>query len=532
MLRILFLISVFLPAACAWQAGPTRPPILPGIPGNAGAMAALAQPRNFTAARVSSYARNGGNLDTITIPPGEEVVMAEVKGPGAITHIWTTFRGRGRDLILRFYWEDSDHPSIEAPIGDFFGVAMGLPRVINSCPVQVSAEGRARNCWWYMPFNRKARVTVSQARPARKSMRLYYYIDYRQFDRPLEDITYLHARFRETDPAPRGAPVTLVEVEGDGHFVGLVMGHRNRTMGWFGEGDDLIHVDGELAFVGTGTEDYFCDAWGFREFSHLYHGVPAFEGKEIGSKLSAYRFHIVDPIPFRKSFRFDIEHFPWVSHAPNTGRAYYSSLGFWYQRTIHKAWPRLTRCLSSEKWDPAKGRWHLEGALEAEDLEVVSFRSRAPVRKRPAPQPMDPNVGSRKMLRERLFFHGKPEVEHVMPNFSGDHMLGFDAGGAGEFTLAVPAREAGLHTVKVYYVRGENFGIVQLDVNGRKVGAPVDTYLARMELSRPLWPARASVFPDVELKAGRNDFRFKVDSRNPASPGFRMAVDCVVLLKQ
>ena len=102
----------------------------------------------------------------------------------------------------------------------------------------------------------------------------------------------------------------LADAEGDGHFVGLVMGHRSRTPGWFGEGDDIISVDGKVSFIGTGTEDYFGDAWGFRVFSSPYHGVTVYDGREPGDKLSAYRFHIVDPIPFRKSFTFEIEHCP------------------------------------------------------------------------------------------------------------------------------------------------------------------------------------------------------------------------------
>lgn len=198
-------------------------------------------------------------------------------GPGAITHIWTTHRGGGRDLILRAYWDGSDHPSIEAPLGDFFGVAMGVNAPMNSLPIQVSSEGRSRNCWWYMPFNQSARVTVSATRSEenlkRSTVPMYLYIDYQVYGAPVEDLNYFHARFIETDPAQRGKPVKLAQMEGNGHFVGVVMGQRGRTPGWFGEGDDMITVDGELSFWGTGTEDYFCDAWGFRVFSDLYHGL-------------------------------------------------------------------------------------------------------------------------------------------------------------------------------------------------------------------------------------------------------------------
>jgi hypothetical protein len=325
-------------------------------------MAALARPQDFSAARASSTARNGGNLDTVDIPAdGREVTIAEIPGPGAITHIWNTFRGNGRDLVVRIYWEGSGNPSVEAPIGDLFGVAMGVNAEVRSDPVQDTSGGRARNCWWRMPFNTSARVTVSNTSPEKRLVKLYYYIDFARYAKPVKDIRYFHARFRETDPTERGQPVLLAEVRGRGHFVGIVMGVRKRTPGWFGEGDDIITVDGERAFVGTGTEDYFCDAWGFRVFSSRFHGVPVYEGRRVGDRLSAYRFHVLDPIPFRKSFRFEIEHWPWVSPLPNSGREYYSSTAFWYQTDIHDAWPRLTEIVSNGPWDPAKGRWHKAG---------------------------------------------------------------------------------------------------------------------------------------------------------------------------
>jgi len=135
-----------------------------------------------------------------------------------------------------------------------------------------------------MPFNKSARITVTNVRPAETLeldyISLYYYIDYQVYSQPIKDITYFHARFRETDPTQRGKPVKLVEIEGDGHYVGVAMGHKARTPGWFGEGDDIITVDGKLSFLGTGTEDYFSDAWD-SGFSVTYTTVPRYmrEGK-------------------------------------------------------------------------------------------------------------------------------------------------------------------------------------------------------------------------------------------------------------
>jgi len=489
---------------------PARLPARSLLPQNS--MLDLTRSQDYSAARVSSYQRRGGPHDNFWIPTtGEEVTLAQIKGPGAITHIWTTHRGGGRDLILRFYWEGNKHPSVEAPIGDFFGVAMGVNATMNSVPIQVSSEGRSRNCWWNMPFNKSARITASATRSAqnlrRDTVPLYFYIDYRVYPKPVPDIHYFHARFRETDPPVRGKPVTLLEAQGDGHFVGVVLGVRNRVPGWFGEGDDIFTVDGTVSMLGTGTEDYFCDAWGFRIFSSLYHGAPVMEGREPGDRLSVYRFHILDPVPFRKTFKLEIEHWPWISPIPNSGRDYYCSLGFWYQKTVHAPWPRLRRIASSGPWDPDKGRWHVPGALEAEDLEVLSFKSKA--------------AGS-----------ARPRPKEFKPNLSGDHMLLFDSGGDGQFSLAVPVEREGRYTVHVYYARAPKFGLVDLRVNGNRLREPVDTFLKQRILTRPLWPPKRVSFPDVALKKGPNEFTFSVKAKNPKAKGYQVGLDCIVIERE
>jgi len=512
----------------AFQIEPS--PIAPQaiLPAPANPMALLAERKPQAAARASSFNRGGGNDDTIKLPlGGQEVTLADLRGPGAITHIWTTFRGHGRDIILRFYWDGSDHPSVEAPIGDFFGVAMGVDANVDSVPIQVSAEGRARNCWWHMPFNASAKITAANAIPAGTPgagvLSLYYYIDYEVFGQPIRDIQYFHARLLETPVAERGRLVTLADVEGRGHFVGLVMGQRARTPAWFGEGDDVITVDGKLSFAGTGTEDYFCDAWGFRVFSDLYHGVPVYEGRHIGDRLSAYRFHLNDPIPFRSTFTFQIEHWPWFSTMPNSGRDYYSGLAFWYQDKIHKPWPRLDKLLANEPWDPTAGRWHTPGALEAEDLAVLDYRSKASEDTRP-PLDIKYDTESRDVLRSLLRYGPRPAPLFLMPNLSGDHMLVFDAGGDGAFSLGLPVESEGLYDLKIYFGRGEDYGIVELAVNGRPAGEPADLFAGP---GRPFQPPQPRTYAAVPLKAGLNRLAFTIRTKNAASLGTRIGIDCV-----
>ncbi|HOW86811.1 MAG TPA: DUF2961 domain-containing protein [Candidatus Aminicenantes bacterium] len=498
------------------EPSPAAPPAGPVTADNP--MMLLARPKNFSAARVSSFARNGLNLDTLPVPPdGREVTLADLKGPGAITHIWMTYRGGSENLILRIYWDGHPEPSVEAPLGDFFGVALGLEAPVSSLPVQCTSGGQSKNAWWYMPFNSSARVTLTNLRspdhfkgsavPLRHQNRFYYHVDYQSYARPLEDLRYFHARFLETEPAERGQPVTLLDIEGQGHFVGIVLGNRSRTPGWFGEGDDIFTVDGRLAMVGTGTEDYFCDAWGLRVFDEPYFGCPVFEGREIGDRTSLYRFHIADPIPFRRSFKFEIEHWPWISEFPNTGRDYFSSLGFWYQKGFHRPWPRLGRLVQAGPWDPAKGRWRVAGALEAEDLGLIGFKS----------------------LKGEA---GRPERVLLTPNQSGDHMLQFDSGGAGELTLAVPAEAEGTYDLKIHFLQAPDYGIVQLAVNGRPVGEAVDLFRAFAEMfPRPVWPPREYVFRGVALRAGVNALTFAVNGKNPESEGARIGIDCLVLEK-
>ncbi|NLE38142.1 MAG: DUF2961 domain-containing protein, partial [Pirellulaceae bacterium] len=205
---------VFLPATARGQEmyrplPEPRPAALPPsnvLPQNP--MLDLTRSHDFSVARVSSHCRRGGPRDNWYIPTtGEEVTIADLKGPGAITHIWTTHRWTGHELIVRIYWEGNEHPSVEAPIGDFFGVAMGVNALVNSVPIQVTSEGRSRNCWWNMPFNKSARVTVQAAdceeNRKRDTVPLYFYIDYQVYPKPIPDIHYFHARFIETDVPER-----------------------------------------------------------------------------------------------------------------------------------------------------------------------------------------------------------------------------------------------------------------------------------------------------------------------------------------
>ncbi len=330
------------------------------------ALRALSQPPKFETHRISSYDPSGGNDDRITIPPGQEVTIAKIKGPGAITHIWNTISAEKyypRMVILRIYWDGQETPSVEAPLGDFFGVGHGLERPFQSAPVAVSAEGRARNCYWYMPFRESARVTVLHEGfdPVRA---FYYYIDYQTYDSLPDDTLYFHAQYRQAVPNNEvdlkgenldgASNYVLLDTEGKGKYVGSVLSVQTNRDGWFGEGDDMFFIDGEAKphIIGTGTEDYFNDAWGFRQFAYPFYGVTLWEGFQSGHRGTAYRWHVHDPIAFQTSLKATIEH----GHA-NDRQDDYTSVAFWYQTLPSPAPPAMP--LVTERL-PKEGRAYVQ----------------------------------------------------------------------------------------------------------------------------------------------------------------------------
>ena len=281
------------------------------------------------AARVSSYDKTGKNSDNIQIIPGETVTLADIQGPGIIRRIWTTTNATGpigRTLVLRIYWDGSNSPSVEAPYGDFFGVGHGMEADVTSWPITVVSRGRSRNSWWPMPFEKGARITITNDGDQPHGA-FYFHIDYLALDSPPPTKERFHAQYRQAYPAdfPQNYPV--LETQGTGHFVGAIMSVESTKPNWWGEGDELIEADEHEPLYGTGTEEYFGDAWGMHPHSTLWHGSPVCEGYDKeGLRSSMYRFHILDPIPFKHKIKVSIEHGTQNDRADNI-----SSVALWYQ---------------------------------------------------------------------------------------------------------------------------------------------------------------------------------------------------------
>ncbi|HOX01299.1 MAG TPA: DUF2961 domain-containing protein [Candidatus Paceibacterota bacterium] len=312
----------------------------------------LAEPKEYVARRASSNHPDWGSNDDSKRPiPGETTVLADLRGPGVVHHLWMTIAdneyGWPRLLRLRVYYDGSDIPSVDAPVGDFFAVGNGMEGEVESLMVRNSSDGRARNCYWPMPFRKGCKITVTNEGRRRVSM-LYYHVDWRQVPSLPADALYFHARYRQALPAPAdGSHYEILNVRGRGHYVGTVLSVVQAEAGWFGEGDDLFWVDGQRPLIeGTGTEDYFNDAWGLHVNDGPHYGVTVAEGTGVGARMTAYRWHLADPIPFRQSLKAEVEHRGWTYNADGSVKSAFgertdliSSVAFWYQEGIAKDQP-------------------------------------------------------------------------------------------------------------------------------------------------------------------------------------------------
>lgn len=295
----------------------------------------------------------------VRIAPDTTFTLADIQGPGCIQHIWITPAplDRTRFMILRFYWDDETQPSVEVPLGDFFACGWARYCQINSLAVCVN-PGSAFNCYWPMPFRKRARVTLENLNDS--PITIYYQIDYILTDVP-DDAAYFHAQFRREDPLREPGLYTILDgVEGRGHYVGTYLAWEVHSTGWWGEGEIKFYLDGDRDFptiCGTGTEDYFCGSYNFdtvgpdgkhryTEFSGPYTGLPQVirpDGLyDSQQRFGLYRWHIPDPIRFEKDIRVTIQALGWRSGGRYLKlRDDIASVAYWYQTEPHKPFPKL-----------------------------------------------------------------------------------------------------------------------------------------------------------------------------------------------
>src|SRR6266446_4052626 len=239
----------------------------------------LTQLKKYSSHRVSSgNSYIASNDDSKRIMPGDTLVMADVSGPGMVTHLWFTVASEGDRIVPMFY----------------------------------------------------------------------YRVDYRTYPSLPRDVAYFHAYYRQERPARAGHNYEFLNIKGTGHYVGTVLSVVQTQLSWFGEGDDLFYIDGakKPQIYGTGSEDYFNDAWGLRDSDGPWTGTPIAEGERLGSRLSAYRWHVPDPISFTTSLWAGIEHAGWTASEDGSVRSafeerpdYFSSVAFWYQKGVNEGLP-------------------------------------------------------------------------------------------------------------------------------------------------------------------------------------------------
>ena len=291
----------------------------------------------------------------VVIPGKSTFTLADIEGSGAIQQIWLTPAPihKTRSMIIRFYWDGEETPSVEAPLSDFFACGWQEYCQNNSLMINVN-PGSAFNCYWNMPFRKKAKVTVENLDD--KQITIYYQINYVLGDVP-ENAAYFHAQFRRVNPLKAKDVVTILDgVQGKGQYVGTYMAWEVFSPGWWGEGEIKFYMDGDKEFptiAGTGTEDYFCGSYNFdrggyyREFSTPYAGLVQVLPKDTkayipGQRFGLYRWHVTDPIRFDSDLKVTMQALGWQE-----GGRYLpleddiSSTAFWYQTEPHAPFPKF-----------------------------------------------------------------------------------------------------------------------------------------------------------------------------------------------
>jgi hypothetical protein len=456
---------------------------------NALSIARLPELKESTLLQVSSADTSGGNNDYISIPAGRTATLADLKGPGIIVQFWLTVDSPDpyflRRLVLRMYWDDESNPSVEVPLGDFFGTGFQYKQWIS--PLLGMSSGGYYS-YFPMPFRQRARLEVVN-QTGMDVHSFYYHIDYRVLEESLDpDVAYFHAEWRRevrTDPS---RPYTILDAVGEGHLVGvnLNMQSYDRGLGYL-EGDEMIYVDGDTtpSLRGTGTEDFFNSGWYFSkgEFSAPYHGLILKD--ETRGRIAAYRFFVSDAVSFRKSLQVTIEH-----GDRNTEIADYSSTAYWYQLEPHAPLPPL---MSPALRIPLRVEVP-NGALQAEALR--------------------PGSTSLPGIVEAMSVYG--------PDWGGSKQLRVDCRKPGDaFTLTFRAPEE-RYDVDLYYTKGPSYGKVAVMLGGK-------TLVEYDGFASDVVPGGRIRIRNVRAHEGELSLRFLARGKNTNSTGYSVGLDAFTL---
>ena len=447
----------------------------------------------------SSHDITGGNADFHKIAPGEKLVLVDHKGAGVVRRWWLTIAPRNvveihRSLVLRCYWDGETEPSVEVPVSDFFGMGFGKWKDFISLPLNMTSGGY--NSYWPMPFHRSALITVENTGKLPVT-NFYYNVDIRTHDKLPQDALYFHAQYRHVR-TEKGMPVTILQTTGRGHYVGTLLSmqpERGSGLGYL-EGDERIFIDGENipSIIGTGTEDYFSSGWYYDtgEYGALFHGVTVKDDK--GGKINTYRWHIEDPIPFKKSFRFEIEH-GGTNDMPGVE---YTSVAYWYQTHPHSPFPKL------------------------------------PANMLPLSQIAKPAIEAVTLLSQGKVTGGELRTQ-TMEGFNGiwsnnQQLWWVNAKPGDKLTLSLPVNDAGNYELIGFFTRAGDYGIFRTSVNGQPSATLVDGYSNTVESTG------AVSFGRFNLKKGANEIAIEIIGKDFRSAGFGdgylVGIDGFILLKK
>lgn len=492
--RILTLATALCALAPAAYSQGINPSAVMGSP-----LAGLAMAHSGTPMQEGSWDRAGGNADNRVVQPGQTLTLFDAQGPGIVRRFWVTIAPRlepeiMRQTILRMYWDGETTPSVEVPIGDFFGVGFGQQVDFQSLPLNETSGGY--NCYWPMPFHKSARWTITNLSKHRIDA-FYYNLDWTKYDKLEPNMRHFHAQWRRENPTSPNKNYTILEAKGEGHYVGTALfmqNRRGRGLGFL-EGDEMVWVDGNTrpSLYGTGTEDYFSSGWYYDRgtYSALYHGVPI-KDTTLG-RISSYRWHIEDAIPFKKSIRFTIEH-----GTNNESEADYSSVAYWYQSEPHAAFPPLPKDPADLlAWIPPEPKT-FPGAIEAESLITGATATKGDITEQ--------------------------DMEHWSGEWSKAGQLWWQGAGVGDvLTLSLPVKAAGDYELVGHFTRAGDYGTIQVAVNGKKAGPEVDLYSPTVSPSGPV------SLGAVTLPAGNVPVTITITGKDPSSRGYLVGLDAFVL---
>jgi hypothetical protein len=451
------------------------------------------------------------NDDCFWVKPGETHVALDAKGPGAITHLWFTFfppephewapegSATNQDMLLRITWDGAKRPGVEVPMGDFFCNAFGKRYEVASMPVVVGPTG-SYNCFWYMPFRKSVRIEVVNQGTKPINL-LYYNIDWIKMDSLPEDTPYFYAQYRQEYPMQHGRDYVILDTQGKGHYVGTVLSVRTRSPNWFGEGDEKIAIDGEKkpSIWGTGTEDYFLQAWGLNKTCTPFFGTPYYDQnyRLIGSHISCYRWHLADPIVFKKGIRVSFEHYGWTSIDENPDHKLinwnereddFSSVAYWYQ------------------------------------TGTPTFAARAPA----AEQRRLPNI-ERTIVAAKDFtaakHHGRGKAgPQELPKLYERPQLFFQPESLEEAWIEIPFELKRKEPLRLLLSAtcAPDYGRYQALLDGTPIGEPMDFYAAEIS---------SKEFPLLDLwpEPGKHVLRLRCDGRNKQSDGMSLGIESLRL---